>query len=211
MLLVNMEIIATTYHLTIIKTNVFSLNSHLCMYIATHLDMVCLDCLQAVVESAIGRAPENDDRVNTEIHSQIVIEQVSRCTWRPWSCEPGGHNQVGLEIHLEAVIERVWRYAHGGNDDANMEAVIVQVRRHTYRLWSCKLGDRNCASFDEYLAAVNGQCAGCWDWIHLLFNSPPWECDKVTSSFSSHAELADGSRSCRKLCRKLKLHSGVKS
>jgi len=50
-LLVCLEIIATTYRLTIFETHVFSLYSHLCIYIATRLHMVYLDCLQAVLES----------------------------------------------------------------------------------------------------------------------------------------------------------------
>jgi len=57
-LLVRLEIIATTYRSTIFKTHVFSLYSHLCIYvsmylciyIATHLHTVYLDWLQAVLE-----------------------------------------------------------------------------------------------------------------------------------------------------------------
>jgi hypothetical protein len=33
----------------------------------------------------------------------------------------------------------------------------------------------------------------------------PLECDKVTLQLSFHGELADGSRSCREACRKLKI------
>jgi len=62
---------------------------------------------------------------------------------------------------------------------------------------------------DKYLKAVNGWCAGCSDSIHQLVDSQKWECDKVTLSLSSPGELADGSQSCRKARRKLKLHSGV--
>jgi hypothetical protein len=46
-----LEIIATTYRSTIFKTHVFSLYSHLCIYIATHLHTVYLDWLQAVLET----------------------------------------------------------------------------------------------------------------------------------------------------------------
>jgi len=49
------------------------------------------------------------------------------------------------------------------------------------------------------------------DSIHQLVNSQLWKCDKVTLPFNSHAELADGGRSCREACRKLKLHSRVNS
>ena len=45
-LLVRLEIIATTYHSTSFKTQVFSLYSHLSIHIATHLHAVYLDWLQ---------------------------------------------------------------------------------------------------------------------------------------------------------------------
>jgi len=48
---VGLEIIATTHRSTIFKTRVFSLYSHLCIYIATYLHTVYLDWLQAVLES----------------------------------------------------------------------------------------------------------------------------------------------------------------
>jgi len=59
MLQVCLEIIATTYRSTIVKTHVFRLYTHLCIYvsmylriyIATHLQMIYLDKLQAVLES----------------------------------------------------------------------------------------------------------------------------------------------------------------
>jgi hypothetical protein len=57
-------------------------------------------------------APENDDRVNSGIHPQAVIERVWRYTWRPRSSEfgdaIGSRDRASLEIHLEAAIERVW-------------------------------------------------------------------------------------------------------
>jgi len=73
----------------------------------------------------------------------------------------------------------------------------------------CEFGGRNRASLDEYWEAVDGRHAGCWDSVHQLFDSQPWECDKVTLSLSSHGDLADGGRSCREARRKLKLHSEV--
>ena len=48
---VSLEIIATTYRSTICKTHVFSLYSHLCINIVTHLHTVYLNCLPAVLES----------------------------------------------------------------------------------------------------------------------------------------------------------------
>jgi len=52
--------------------------------------------------------------VNSEMHSEAVIERVWRCTWRPRLSELrdalGGRDrrdQASLEMHFEAVIERV--------------------------------------------------------------------------------------------------------
>jgi len=49
------------------------------------------------------------------------------------------------------------------------------------------------------------------DSVPQLVDSQTWERDKVTVSLSSHGKLADGGRSCKEACRKLKLHSGVNS
>jgi len=58
-------------------------------------------------------APVNDDRVKSEIHSEAVIKQVWRCTWRRYSSVlgdiQGGRDRVDLEMHSEIVIEQVWR------------------------------------------------------------------------------------------------------
>jgi hypothetical protein len=56
MLLVHLEIIATTYHSTIVKTHVFSSYFHLCIYIATHLHTVNLEWLRVVLGSNSGCA-----------------------------------------------------------------------------------------------------------------------------------------------------------
>jgi hypothetical protein len=37
-------------------------------------------------------------------------------------------------MHLEAVMKLVWRYALGGHDHMNLEAVNIQVGRYTWRL-----------------------------------------------------------------------------
>ena len=69
-----------SYYLSF-KTNVFSLYSHLCIYVSIWLPIYtryiwtgCRRCLRA-----IRGAPENDNRVNLEIHSEAVIERVWRC------------------------------------------------------------------------------------------------------------------------------------
>ena len=48
---VRLEIIATSYSSTIVKTQVLRLYSHLCIYIATHLHAVYLHWVQAVLGS----------------------------------------------------------------------------------------------------------------------------------------------------------------
>ena len=177
--------------------------------------------------SVFGDTLGANDRVNLEMHSEIVIERVCRCTWRPWLCEHGGGNRASLEMHLDAVIRRVWRYAHGGHDRANMKAVIERDWRYGLgghdranmeaiieRIWrpqSCDLGGSNCASLHKYLDAVDGWRAGCWDSTHQLVNPQPWECYKVTLLFHSHRERADGGRWCKEACQKLTRHSAVNS
>ena len=54
--------------------------------------------------------------MNSEMHSEAVMERVWRCTWGPRLSELRdalrGCHRVSLEMHLEAVIdviERVWR------------------------------------------------------------------------------------------------------
>jgi hypothetical protein len=83
----------------------------------------------------------------------------------------------------------------------HLEGVIEQVWRCTWRPCSGGFGNRNRPSLDEYWEAVDGRCSGCGDSFHQLVNSPPWECDNVTLTLSSHGEAH----------RKLKLHSGVNS
>ena len=72
---------------------------YLCIYIATHLHTVCLDR-----QRAIRGAPDNQDRVNSEIHTEAVIERVWRCNWRPRVRELrdalGGRDRVSLDMHL---------------------------------------------------------------------------------------------------------------
>jgi hypothetical protein len=45
--------------------------------------MIYLDWLQAVLESKIGAAPENNNRMNSEIQSEPDIQQVGRYIWKP--------------------------------------------------------------------------------------------------------------------------------
>ena len=47
--------------------------------------------------------------MNSEMHLEAAIEQVSACTLRPRSSEfrypIGGHDRARLEMHMEAAIE----------------------------------------------------------------------------------------------------------
>ena len=127
------------------------------------------------------------------MHCQIVIKWVWRCTWRPWSCELGGHNWATSEMHLEAVIEQVWRY--------------------TWMPWSSDFGDAlagyDRARLEEYLEAVEERCAGWWDFIHLLVNSQPWECDDVTLHLKLLWRPGWWRSICREARQKLRLSSLV--
>ena len=128
-----LEIIATTYCSTIVKTPVFSLYSHLCIYvsmnlciyIATHLHTVYLNRLQAVLErnsrcawkwqsSELRDTLRGHDRASLEMHFEVVIERIWRYTWRPWSSElrdaPRDCDRVSVEMHMvEAMPVRTWR------------------------------------------------------------------------------------------------------
>jgi hypothetical protein len=89
MLLVWLEIIARTYHSTIINTHVFSLYCHLCIYIATHLHTIYLDLLQA------------------------LVKRNWRCNWQWRSSEQRHtlrcHDEASLEVRCKAMIMQTWR------------------------------------------------------------------------------------------------------
>ena len=157
MLLVHLEIIDTTYRSMIFETHLFSLYSHLCIYIATHLHMVYLDCLQ------------------------VVLDSNSRCAWKWRSTKYRdtlrGHNQVSLEMNLEAVIKQDWRYTRtlqmcvlGGRNRASLETdmqgVIERVWRYNWSPWSSELRDalRDCdwASFETHLEAMIVRSCRLW-------------------------------------------------
>jgi len=172
---------------------VFS-SKYQCIYIATYQHLR-YPWISVHPPSLIYDVLGGHDRASWDMHMEDRIGWTQRCTWRPWSCELGGCNRASLDIHLVAVIERVWRC--------------------TWRLWSSEFGDalggRDEVRLDEYLEAVDGRLARCWDSIHQLVNSQPWECDNVTFPLSSQGELADGGRLCREVRRMLKLHSVVNS
>jgi hypothetical protein len=58
---------------------------------------------------AIRGAPENDDGVNSEIHSEAMSVQVLRYTWMQYSSivgdTLGGRDQATSEMNLESMIK----------------------------------------------------------------------------------------------------------
>ena len=47
--------------------------------------------------------------MNLQMHFEIVIECVWRCTWRACTCQLGGRDLANLEMYLESVVVRAWR------------------------------------------------------------------------------------------------------
>jgi len=88
-----------------------------------------------------------------------------------------------------------------GHDGANLEAGIGCVWSCTWRPYLSEFGESlgggDQARLDMYLDVGGGRHVRCCDTIDQFDSSQPWECDKATSSLSSHGELADGGRSCR--------------
>jgi len=98
MLLVSLEIIATTYRSMIFKTYAFSSYSDLCIY-ATDLHTVYLDWQHTVIVSTSRcawwwRSSKRPPPWPLYLRTPAVAHL--RCTWRPWSSELrdalGGHN-----------------------------------------------------------------------------------------------------------------------
>ena len=156
MLLVSQEIISTTYGSTIYETHVFSLYSHLWIYIAAHLDMVCLDWLQAVHETNLSCAWNSQivELRNTlwgcydatlemhlqaaierslEIHSEVVIQWTYRCTLRSWWSKfwdaLRGHHRMNLEGIIKLDWIYVWRPWSNKFGDMHLEARVIQTGR----------------------------------------------------------------------------------
>ena len=124
---------------------------YLCIYIATHLQRVYLEWLQAVLQSKSRcawrwRSSELRDtlgghkRDSLEKHWVRVLEWTQRCTWRLYWSEfgdaLGGQDQAVLEMHVEGVIEWVWSCTwrpRSSNSEIHLGAVIEWVWRCTWR------------------------------------------------------------------------------
>jgi len=148
---------------------------YLYSYPSTHgkSGLGCRRCLRA-----IQGAPENEDQVNSEVPPKAVIEQVWRCTWRPWWCELGGHNWASLEIHSEAVIEQAWRYEQGGHEHAKWRPKSSEFED--------SLGGSDQASMEMHLEAMI-------QWV--------WRCTWMPWSSEIEGVLAGGQRTARRVLR----------
>jgi hypothetical protein len=119
------------------------------------------------------------------------MDAVIVWSWRPWLYQLECDNHASWEI---------WTYRL---KPCNLGAVIVWGWKCTWRLWSSEIG------------RVLG---GSW-WMACqeigLYSSVSWSATLGMSqcdfTLRCHAELADGGRSCRVICQKLMLHSGVNS
>jgi len=96
------------------------------------------------------------------------------CTWRPWLSEHRGSNRARLEMHLDAVTEWVWRYAHGGHESANLEAVIERVCYCPWRPRSSTIGGV-LGGGHSGSGKSEGRRHWSWDSIHRL----PHNCGNV--------------------------------
>jgi len=153
MLLVSLDIIATTYRSTIFKTHVFSLYTHLCIYVCMYL--YSCPSTHHISGLAAGCAWEQ-----FEVCLKMMTGWTQRYTPRMWSSLSGdvlrGGMVESLVIHLEAVIHctlrwtpRSWSTEFGDAlrgcsraiVEIHLEAVIKWVWRWTWWPWSSELGD----------------------------------------------------------------------
>jgi len=105
--------------------------------------------------------------------------------------------------------------------EVHLKMTIKWTQRYTPRLWSTEFGDALVAGYDrarleEYLEvvdleAVDGKSARCWDSIHRLDDSKPWECDEATLPLKFIWRTGWWRSISRGVRGKLKLYSGVNS
>jgi hypothetical protein len=108
----------------IFNTHMFSLFSHLWMYVSIYLSVyaqwIWTSCRQYV--RAIRCVPYDDNWSNTEEYLKAIvtwtlrcaleamIKYVWRCTVKPLLCEFGGSDKSSLQIHLKAMVQWTGRY-----------------------------------------------------------------------------------------------------
>jgi len=71
LLLVYLEIIATSYQSMIFKTDVFNLCTQECIYVSIYICYIWIACRWWL--RAIQGVPEDDNQVNSEIHLEAII------------------------------------------------------------------------------------------------------------------------------------------
>ena len=139
---------------------VFS-SRYLWIYTATYLHMVYLRWLQAELQSnsrftsRLQLSELRDvlggcDWLRLEMHSEAVMQWVSRCIWRTSLCKHAGCDGMGLELHMQC------------HDCANLKAIMEGIERYTWwpQLSELRDGHQSC------------------DWANLtmhLENRAKWE------------------------------------
>jgi len=115
------------------------------IYTRYNIWTACRRCLRG-----IQGVPQNENRVNSEIHSEAVIERVLRCNCRSRLSQlrdaQGGHNRANLEMQLE--IEIVW------------------TQRCNGRLWSSEIGDAHAGRSRVNSVSKFGDAIGDLDWVN---------------------------------------------
>jgi len=147
MRLVYPKIIFTTHYQLVLKC-VFSRYYQLCIYISISL---------LTSTWATGLA-EGGSSVYSELHQEIAIKWMEKCTWKLWSCECrnvlwrwlceyrdelGGWYRVTLEMQLKVVIQRTLEIC--------LDAVIKELLKCTGIPWRNKMGYTD----------------GGWAWVSL--------------------------------------------
>jgi len=168
------------------KTHVFSLYSHLLIYVSmqlpTYTRYIWTGCSRWFV--GIGGVPEDDDWVNSVASSEAKVDWVLRCSQRARFSElgcalggvidrvwsrlaadsawqhirgvPGNEDGPNSDIHSEAVIKRVWRCT---------VRLRSSVFRCTWRQWSSEVGDalagHNRVNLEMHCKAVIGWVCRC--------------------------------------------------
>jgi len=142
---------------------------------------------------AIGCGPDDDNRVNLQIHSEAVIKQDWRSSWSPWLWEPEGLNRGSLEINLEAVVEPVsrctcmpWSSKFG---DMHLKAKMVRTWRPQSNRFRDALGCRERVSLQIHLEAAI-------EWVWRCIRRP-WSYElggHTGASLDEYLEGVDGQR-----------------
>jgi len=150
----------------------------------------------------IQGATENDDGVNSKIHSKAAVERFWRFT-RKWKLSAyrhtlGGLDWVDIEMHWEILIEWVWGSTWEIHHCANLDAEIEPVWEYPWRPWSREfrdtLGDSDWASCRMHLEAIiKGVWRDTWRlWsieIRRVLGGGRWTAHRMLSINLSGSQL----------------------